>query len=190
MSTKTAILTRKKTNIGIKIALTALFIAAGVLLPQGVHIFGANMGKTLLPMHLPVLLSGFVLGPVCGLIVGVVTPMLSALITGMPNAPTVFFMIAELGVYGLATGLFFEIFKGKALPSLLCAMVFGRIIYAAALLVCGNLLSMNVPPVMGYITGIAAGLPGIIIQLAVIMLLVKGGFVFERSTGKSEKKTD
>ena len=47
------------------------------------HLAG-GMGVVFLPMHLPVLLAGFFLGPRFGLLVGIITPLLSSLLTGMP----------------------------------------------------------------------------------------------------------
>ena len=197
MNTKTVTLKKtgvnKSVSILIKLALSLAFVAAGVLLPQGFHIFGSAAGKTFLPMHLPVLLAGFVLGPIYGCMVGVITPILSCLFTAMPQAPTVFFMIAELGVYGLCTGI---LSKGKAqgyfaaLSRLAIALVCGKAVYAIALFVCGSLLQLNVPPAIGYISGISAGMPGMIIQIAVIpvavAMLSKGGFLHERTTGNSK----
>ena len=40
-------------------------LALAVILPRVVHLVGAaDLGRILLPMHIPVLLSGFIVGPV------------------------------------------------------------------------------------------------------------------------------
>ncbi|MBQ2911931.1 MAG: ECF transporter S component, partial [Clostridia bacterium] len=64
-----------------QMVLTALFIAIGVVLPQAFHAI-PNAGSVMLPMHIPVLLAGLVCGPVFGLACGIITPLMSSLITG------------------------------------------------------------------------------------------------------------
>lgn len=52
-----------------------MILAAGVLLPQVFHLLGgAQAGGMFLPMHFPVIIGGFFLGPVYGLLLGVLTP--------------------------------------------------------------------------------------------------------------------
>ena len=70
-----------------KIVYGGLLIAIGVILPQLFHIFGQSAGQTFLPMHIPVILAGMLIGPVWGLGVAVIVPILSSLITGMPPVP-------------------------------------------------------------------------------------------------------
>ena len=41
-----------------KLVLTALFAAIGVVLPQAFHMI-PNAGSVILPMHIPVLIAGF-----------------------------------------------------------------------------------------------------------------------------------
>ena len=55
-----------------KITYGALIIACAVVLPQLFHLSGIpNSGAVFLPMHIPVLLGGFILGPWFGALVGV-----------------------------------------------------------------------------------------------------------------------
>ena len=56
-----------------------MFVAIAIVLPIFFHMTG--LGSTFLPMHIPVLIAGFIVGPVYGLAVGVVSPLLSGLIT-------------------------------------------------------------------------------------------------------------
>ena len=62
--------------------LAALFVALGLLLPVMFHAIGA--GPVMLPMHIPVLLCGFICGWQYGAICGLIVPLLSSVITGMP----------------------------------------------------------------------------------------------------------
>ena len=100
------------------LVITALMIAAGVILPMAFH--GVpNAGKVFLPMHIPVLLCGMVTGPVFGLAAGIITPIVSSLATGMPAAAMLPQMICELGVYGLMTGLLSrKVRTGKAVADI------------------------------------------------------------------------
>ena len=66
-----------------QLTVSGFFIALGLILPMLFHLAG-GMGVVFLPMHLPVLLAGFFLGPRFGLLVGIITPLLSSLLTGMP----------------------------------------------------------------------------------------------------------
>lgn len=66
-----------------KIAFSSMFIAFGIILPMIFHTVNLA-GNIFLPMHIPVLIGGFLLGPVCGMLIGIITPVLSGFMTGMP----------------------------------------------------------------------------------------------------------
>ena len=114
------------------IALSGLFIALGIVLP---FLTGQipNIGRMLLPMHIPVLLCGFVCGWPFGLIVGFVTPLLRSVMFGMPPLfPTAVAMSFELAAYGLTAGLFYKYSKKNTLSTyitLLLSMICGRIVW-------------------------------------------------------------
>ena len=93
-----------------QMVLTALFVAIGVVLPQAFHAV-PNAGSVFLPMHIPGLIAGYFVGPVYGLACGILTPLLSHLIFGMPPAPVLPGMLCELAVYGLMTGLLNRVLK-------------------------------------------------------------------------------
>lgn len=89
------------------------------------------VGKTLCPMHIPVLLCGALCGPVWGAVVGVIAPILRGVLFGTPELiPTGLSMAAELFGYGLFMGLGVRLLP-KKLPffyaSLIFAMLMGRI---------------------------------------------------------------
>lgn len=151
---------------------TALFIALGLLVPQFFHFFGGT-GPIFLPMHIPVLLSGFFLGKRAGLLVGLVTPMLSSMLTGMPAVPILYFMVAELMAYGFMAGYLYKERDLSVIPALLFSMIMGRIILALAVFTLQPLLGLTLSP-LGYLTGaITSGLPGMLLQLFFIPTIVK-----------------
>lgn len=158
-----------------KLTLTAMCLALGVILPQAFHMI-PNAGNIFLPMHIPVLICGFICGPFYGLTVGIITPCLSHIIFSMPPAMMLGQMIVELGVYGLCTGLLNQIITInnellKYYLVLIISMVVGRITYGicnALLFKAGN-YSLSIWLSAAFIKG----LPGIIIQLVLIPTIVK-----------------
>ena len=116
-----------------QLVLTALFIAIGVVLPQAFHMI-PNAGSIFLPMHIPVLVAGYVVGPFFGAICGFLTPLLSHFIFGMPPTPMLGQMLCELAVYGFMTGLLNKVLKiendyVKAYVVLILSMLCGRLVY-------------------------------------------------------------
>ncbi|MDE7181623.1 MAG: hypothetical protein K2O41_01145, partial [Clostridia bacterium] len=103
-----------KTKITVKSLISAGLVALAVILPQIIHAaFGSAGGVQWLPMYLPVLLGGCLLGWTWGLGVGIASPVVSFLITlafgnPMPAAARLPFMIAELAVFAAVSGLFTE----------------------------------------------------------------------------------
>lgn len=119
-----------KIKISIKTAISVVLIAMAVGLPQLVHLAaGAQGGMQWLPMYLPVLLGGCLLGMWWGLGIGVLSPVVSFAITSaagnpMPLAARLPFMIVELAVFAVISGLFSKKItqnKWLAFPAVLLA---------------------------------------------------------------------
>lgn len=159
-----------------RLCTAALLVAVGLILPQIFHMVGGKaVGSVFSPMHLPVLVSGLLLGPALGAAVGFLTPLLSALATGMPPMAILPFMLCELTAYGAVSGVLAR--KFPLYPSLIGAQVAGRVVYAAALFVGGTVFGMQCAAPASVLTSIVTGLPGIVLQLAlapaVVLLLHK-----------------
>lgn len=207
------ILTRKITYGG-------LLLAISIVLPQVFHLAGGpQSGALFLPMHIPVLLAGLILGPVFGLVIGAAAPICSFAITAMPIAARLPFMVLELAIYGCVAGLFYHSFglsrlrgvfrKSKKqsgrdevspiakfagiIISLIAAMIAGRAVYALALVIMGRLFGVKGADPAAVITAFSTGIIGIIIQLIVIppilFALQKGGLT-NGFTGKSQDTAD
>ena len=154
-----------------QIVYSGLLIACSILLPQLFHLVGGpGIGTTLLPMHIPVLIAGFILGPITGLIIGIISPICSFLYTGgtMPAIPMLYLMIVELGTYGLFTGLIFKKFKFNIYVSLIVSMIAGRITRGLVFVIATKFLGIFLPPAMGISIAITQGIPGIILQMLII----------------------
>ena len=76
----------------------------------------------LLPMHLPVLLCGFLCGGGWGALVGFTAPLLRHLIFSMPPMPGCISMAFELAAYGLIVGLLYKRL-GKSMKSLYISLL-------------------------------------------------------------------
>ncbi len=149
-----------------------LLVAVGLIFPYvTAHAFGIH-GNILLPMHIFVLLIGLCCGPFYGGVCGLIIPLMSSLLTGMPPLyPMLPIMLGELGTYGLMSGILLHQTKlGKyklgVYLALLGAMVSGRLVYG---LIFSLLFLMN--PQIKALSAMAAfvtGLPGIILQLVII----------------------
>ena len=159
----------KRTN---KIVISALFLAIGFILPT-LTMQIKEIGDTLLPMHVPVMLCGLVCGWKYGAAVGLCLPFLRSAVFGMPPLyPNAVWMSAELAAYGLVIGLVYLCFKKKntaaVLISLVCAQLAGRVTWGvakAALLGAGGKAFTVSMFVAG---GFVDALPGIILQLVLI----------------------
>lgn len=160
-----------KSKLNVKILTNTVYIISAILLPQVFHIFGMA-GTVFLPMHIPVILAGFTLGPIYGLLAGVASPVISTMLTGMPVAfPMLPIMIFELGAYGVVSGLLKKYTKLPIILKLILTMLVGRIFYAVIFWIITMFadISANLSVVSAFITGI----PGILIQLVLITSIIK-----------------
>ena len=169
-----------------QIAHTALYLSLAIVLPIGFHQLGIA-GRIFLPMHIPVLMAGFTVGAIPGVIVGMLAPFLSHLITGMPPTYAVPLMTAELSIYGLAAALTFRRLQSNIYVALIISMIAGRMAFAAALFVLGLFMMLPYGVAEFFAAGgaLITGLPGIIFQILVIPPLVKA--VRRQSPRKAEK---
>jgi len=164
---------------------TGLLLAVGLLLPLVFHsLFGAAGGKTFLPMHYAVLLGGLLLGPAAGTFLGIATPLLSTLMTGMPAVTILPPMVVELAVYGLVAGVARRYWRIAPIWSMLLAMVAGRIALGLAVALLGPVIGLKVAPMIYVWTSIVSGLPGIAMQIVVIPLLMARGHLERIVTGR------
>ena len=169
---------KKQTNIGAllrNLTRAAICLALCMVLP---FLTGQipQIGSALCPMHLPVLLAGYLCGPWWGAAVGACAPLLRHLWLGMPPLVTALGMTFELGTYGLVVGLIYRVLPKNFRSiyiSLLCAMVCGRIVWGCAMMVImgvtGNPFTWS-----AFLAGaLLNAIPGIAVQLVLIPLLVR-----------------
>lgn len=152
------------------LAFSIVFTALAVLAPLAAHYFGAaEAGRMFLPMHIFVLVAGLALGWRAGLAVGILTPLISHSIFGLPPLMVLPFILVELAGYGLFCGLLRKNFKLNIWWALLGAMVFGRAIVWFAILAAPTKLIAG-----QYILGaVLDGWRGILLQLILVPAAVK-----------------
>lgn len=151
--------------------MAAFFLAAGIVLPFFTGQIPA-VGSMLLPMHIPVLICGYVCGWPWGLLVGFVLPLLRSAMFGMPPMmPTAAAMAFELAAYGAVTGILYERLEKNMASlyiSLIGAMIAGRIVWGLVSMVLygvmGNAFSFQI-----FLSGaLLKAVPGIVVQLVLI----------------------
>ncbi len=159
-------------------ALTAVFVLAAVSVPWIFHQFHLA-GPTFLPMHIFVLIGGLVFGWRAGLIIGLLTPLASYAVSGMPVLRILPQIVVELSAYGLIAGILREKYNLRAIWSLLGAMIGGRLALLLALLtiylVAGESyspLGLETNPFVAFWSVIEQGWPGIAAQLVSIPVII------------------
>lgn len=156
------------------LVVSGLLLALGLIIPSIFHSSGIS-GKVFLPMHIPVLLGGFLLPPLFAMFLGMLTPILSSLMTGMPELfPMGVIMLFELGIYGLTASLLYRKFRMSTIVSLVISMVIGRIVAGIIVFLLIVLFTIEMDPIIFIKAGVITGLPGIIIQLILIPTLMYG----------------
>lgn len=179
-----SILARKgvsvRTRITVKSLVAVGVVALAVLLPQLVHLAaGASGGVRWLPMYLPVLLGGCLLGTWWGLGVGLVSPLASFAITSamgsaMPAASRLPFMMAELAVFAAVSGLFSKKIAENgwmAFPAVLLAAVSGRAFFLLLAVIFQNIAPFT--PAMIW-SQIQTGLLGLVLQAVLVPFIAMG----------------
>ena len=146
--------------------LGGLFLALAIALPLAFHLVG--LGSAFLPMFYPVVLAGFLLRPQVSVLVGLLAPLLSAALTGMPPLypPVAFIMVLELLVMTALPWMFFQRLRLNIYLSLFLTVLAERLVLLLATWIVADWLKLP-GMVLGPVT-MVKGLPGLIIIFLVI----------------------
>ena len=159
-----------------KLAVTAMLFAVGMVLPFFIGQIPA-IGKMLLPMHIPVLLCGFIVGWQYGALIGFLLPIVRGLGFGMPPLyPNAVAMAFEMAAYGFVSGYLYSHARWQCTKmlyiSLVTAMLAGRIVWAFAEVILlgigGNIFTWKMFAAGAFLNAI----PGIIVQLTLIPIIM------------------
>lgn len=146
-------------------------------------------GNALCPMHIPVLICGFIAGPWYAAAVGAIAPLMRFLIFGMPPVfPVGIAMCFELAAYGAVSGLLYKLLPKKTLniyASLIAAMLSGRVVWGIVRAVLSG-ASGSPFTWQAFLAGaFINAVPGIILHILlipiIVMALERAGFMKERS---------
>ena len=165
----------KSKNELLKLTLAALFMALAFVLP---FLTGQiqKIGSMLCPMHVPIILCGFICGWRWGLTVGLTAPLLRSLTLGMPPLfPIAICMAFELAAYGAVAGLMHKYLPRKkpfVYCSLITAMIVGRLVWGAAMFVCLGIRGGRFTFAAFLSGAVLNAIPGIVVQIVLLPILV------------------
>ena len=157
-----------------KLVWAAVFLALGLILPFFTGQI-PEIGNKLLPMHIPVLICGFVCGWKYGLLVGFITPLFRSLLFGMPPLLTAIGMAFELATYGAITGFLYQRLhksKTRIYASLLAAMVVGRIVWGFVSVILYGVSGAAFTWQIFLASSLLNAIPGIILQIIAVPMLM------------------
>lgn len=158
-----------------KLVFASLSIALGILMPFLTAQL-PGMGSRFLPMHIPVLLSGFICGWDYGMLVGFTVPMIRSMLFGMPPIfPVAAAMAIELAVYGGMTGFLYRLLPKKTVYlyiALITSMICGRIALGATSILLYGLSGTQYTFEIFIAGTFFNAIPGVVIQLIVVPILI------------------
>jgi len=155
------------------VVLAGLVGALGLGFPWAFHVVGAGqIAQMFLPMFLPLVAGAFFLPASLAIFMGAATPLLSALLTGMPPLapPVAFLMMGELAAMTGVVALVYRRMGLNVWIALAAAIAVDRLILAV--LAAGLSAAFGLPAWMVTWGTLAAGIPGILLQFLVIPPLV------------------
>jgi len=168
-----------------KLVTTGICLAVALLLP---FLTGQipSIGSALSPMHIPVLICGFLCGWPYGLLVGLIAPPLRFLLFGMPPIfPTGVAMAFELAAYGCMTGLLYAKLPKKMSSiylALVPSMLVGRAVWGVVRVILSGVAGSSFTWAMFLSGAFLSAVPGIICHLLLVPIIVKA---VEKAEGKA-----
>lgn len=159
-----------------KLIFSALLLALGIVLP---FVTGQipQIGKLLLPMHIPVFLCAFICGWQYAAVIGFTLPLLRSILFSFPILyPNAVGMAVELLTYGLVTGLIYKALNKKGIlsvyASMVPAMLIGRIVWGMVRLLLYGVDNTPFTLSMFMAGAFIDAIPGIILQLILIPIII------------------
>ena len=160
----------------------SLFIVLAIITPIVFHLFGA--GLMFLPMFLPIILSGYFLDLPGAILVGLLAPWVSGVVTGMPPlipvAPIITVQVVS------AVSMVSYLYHRKRIHYFLC-LVAGIVAERFSLILMMYLVAplLNLPPKLLSWGSFIYSLPGIVLQLFVIPVVLLIVWKLEIIPGKT-----
>lgn len=158
-----------------RLAASAVLLAMCIVLP---FITGQipEIGNMLCPMHIPVLLCGFLCGWQYGAVTGFIAPLLrSFLFASPPLFPQAVSMAFELLTYGMVSGLLSKKLPDKSFYvyfNLIISMFSGRIVWGLVRFIIQGIGYTDFSFSLFIAGAFSNAVPGILIQLIVVPIVV------------------
>ena len=147
-----------------QITLTAIFVALGILFPMIFHAMG--IGSIFLPMFWPLAIGAFFLSMEYAILMGLATPVLSMMLTGMPPVPILYFMMAELMTMAAVISYLSRNYRWGIFWTLLAGLLVSRLVLFLGYISLGAILGL--PKQMTGLVFTAKGLPGVLLMLGLL----------------------
>ncbi len=151
------------------ITLSAPFIAMGILFPMLFH--GVGLGPMFLPMFWPVVISAFFLPIPYIVAVGILTPLLSSFITGMPPPPILYKMIFELGILSVVLGCLYKWTRYGVFWLILSGLIIAIFAGFVGSVIIAPLFGL--PPEFYAAASLLKSIPGILSMLVFLPIILK-----------------
>ena len=156
------------------------FITFAVAFPALGHALQWNVWA-ILPMHWAVLLAGMVYGWRAGLIAGILSPLVSFFITGMPPVFILPIMTVELALYGFVPGFLRKKFSLNTFTAIFAGLIAGRAGYVAISFFMGHIEE----PLLVFLQGkFQIGLIAAVIQLITIPFITSALVMLQKQDKK------
>lgn len=158
-----------------KLVLAAVCLALCMVLP---FLTGQipEIGGMLCPMHIPVLLCGFLCGPTWAAVVGAAAPLLRFALFGMPPLfPTGIAMCFELAAYGGISGFLYQRLPRKTASvyaALILAMLAGRIVWGIVRTVLSGVTGSAFTWAAFMSGAFTTAIPGMVLHIVLIPVIV------------------
>jgi hypothetical protein len=152
------------------IVIAVIFTSLGIVIPILFHLVG--LGNIFLPMYLPLIAGAFLLNRVNAFMMGVCTPLISALLTGMPPfyPPIALIMSVQLGIVCFTISHLTHSFKAGVVVTLIIAIAIDRLLLAVFYYFIIPLFHIKYGLYTAY--DLIKGLPGIVLVFILVPILV------------------
>ncbi len=154
-----------------QIVTAAVTAALGVVFPILFHVLG--LGSIFLPMFIPLAVGSFFLSHRFAFFIGVITPLASAILTGMPPfyPPIAIVMLVELSVFCLIISLLTHYRKFHPLVIIITALLVDRLLLYA--LMAFVMPAFGISVAVYTIFDLAKSLPGVILIAIIAPIAVR-----------------
>ena len=167
--------TLRRKNVIVQLSYTTLTLVGMVLLPIIVHLIPFSgpqpLGAYLLSMFIAPLVAAFYVSPVGLILAAILAPVINNALTGMPQAPMLYFVTGELIVFSMI--VFWIVQKKKIFLgfSALAFLVAKLVVMVPGILILNGEFNLSV---FGQnLASLAISIPGIMILFAVERLLLR-----------------